>query len=242
MLSSLHPWSHSILPSVPCRHYSHFKNERTQAQRKKSLTQGYISSLWQSQVWNQSPHTLIFSAFLIYRGKIKLECRTCSLPCLPAQLQRSLPCPRNTELFLFPDTARPLLNFSALAHVVSPPAAPSPPHKVFTERGGPPVRQRDILSRATNYLMLFNCPFPVPPSHFIFFLTSRGCWQRCLAPSTHPLRPPIRSQLEARRGALAPNLTFDNITAILTVCHGACQGHLKDRDCLPWETESTPGT
>lgn len=36
--------------------------------------------------------------------------------------------------------------------------------------------------------------------------------------------PPVRSQLEPRRGALAPNLTFDNITAILTVCHGARQG------------------
>lgn len=36
--------------------------------------------------------------------------------------------------------------------------------------------------------------------------------------------PPIRSQLQARRGALAPNLPLDNITAILTVCHGARQG------------------
>ena len=44
--------------------------------------------------------------------------------------------------------------------------------------------------------------------------------------------PPIRSQLEARRRALAPDLTFDSITAILTVCHGACQGTWKDSDCL----------
>lgn len=36
--------------------------------------------------------------------------------------------------------------------------------------------------------------------------------------------PPIRSQLEARRGALAPYLSFGNITAILTVCRGASQG------------------
>lgn len=35
--------------------------------------------------------------------------------------------------------------------------------------------------------------------------------------------PSIRSQLEARRGALAPYLSFDNVTAILTVCHGARQ-------------------
>lgn len=36
--------------------------------------------------------------------------------------------------------------------------------------------------------------------------------------------PPIRSQLQARRGALAPDLSFDDITAILTIRHGARPG------------------
>lgn len=36
--------------------------------------------------------------------------------------------------------------------------------------------------------------------------------------------PPVGSQLQARGGALAPNLSFDDITAILTVGHGARQG------------------
>lgn len=36
--------------------------------------------------------------------------------------------------------------------------------------------------------------------------------------------PPVRSQPQARRGALASDLSFDDVTAILTVCHGACQG------------------
>lgn len=36
--------------------------------------------------------------------------------------------------------------------------------------------------------------------------------------------PPVGSQLQARRWALAPNLSFDDVTAILTVGHGARQG------------------
>lgn len=36
--------------------------------------------------------------------------------------------------------------------------------------------------------------------------------------------PPVGGQLQARRGTLAPDLSFDNITAILTVGHGARQG------------------
>lgn len=34
--------------------------------------------------------------------------------------------------------------------------------------------------------------------------------------------PPVRSQLQTWGGALAPDLPFNNIAAILTVCHGAC--------------------
>lgn len=44
--------------------------------------------------------------------------------------------------------------------------------------------------------------------------------------------PAIWSQLQARRGALAPDLSFDNITAILTVRHGARQGTCNECDWL----------
>lgn len=36
--------------------------------------------------------------------------------------------------------------------------------------------------------------------------------------------PPIGSQLQPRGRTLAPDLSLDNITAVLTVCHGARQG------------------
>lgn len=36
--------------------------------------------------------------------------------------------------------------------------------------------------------------------------------------------PPVGSQLQAWGGALASHLPFDDVTAVLTVCHGARQG------------------
>lgn len=34
--------------------------------------------------------------------------------------------------------------------------------------------------------------------------------------------PPVRSQLQARGRTLAPDLSFDHVTAVLTVGHGTC--------------------
>lgn len=70
-----------------------------------------------------------------------------------------------------------------------PPAAPSSrPSQGFHRERRSPCETWDILSRATNYLMLFNCPFPVPPSHFIFFLTLKRLLTEMLGLSTHPHR------------------------------------------------------
>ena len=142
-------------------------------------------------------------------------------------------CPRNTELFLFPEHCTPsqrqCLGTCGFLRLHLPPA----PHKVFTERGGPPVRH--VIASQGQLITWCYLTALFPSLHHISFssLPSRGCWQRCLVLQLTHTGPPVRSQLEARRGALAPNLTFDNITAILTVCHGARQGTWKDRDCLP---------
>ena len=63
-----------------------------------------------------------------------------------------------------------------------------PPLTRFSEREEVPRETWDILSRATNYLILFNCPFPVPPSHFIFFLTLKRLLTEMLGLTTHPHR------------------------------------------------------
>ena len=124
------------------------------------------------------------------------------------------------------------LNSIASAHAVSPAWTFLLSLARFSEREESPCETCDILSKATSYLMLFTCPFPFPPSHFIFFLTLKRLLTEMLGLTLTHTGPPIRSQLEARRRALAPDLTFDSITAILTVCHGACQGTWKDSDCL----------
>lgn len=216
-------------------HYSHFKNEKTQAQRKEVSYLRLHISLYDRARFEIEAHTLIFTTFLIYRGK-KLNPWAQYIQSSPVYLlsvnTHCLLYPRNTELFLFSEHCAPsklhrlcTCSFLCLNH-------PPVPRKVFRERGGPPVRH--VISSQRQLITWCYLTALFPSLHHISFssLPSRGCWQRCLVLQLTHTGPPIRGQLEARRRALAPDLTFDNITAILTVCHGACQGTWKDSDWL----------
>lgn len=62
------------------------------------------------------------------------------------------------------------------------------PSKGFQRERRSPCETCDTLSKATNYPMLFTCPFPFPPSHFIFFLTLKRLLTEMLGLTTHPHR------------------------------------------------------
>lgn len=135
-------------------------------------------------------------------------------------------CPRNARAFLVSGHRAPS-KLQCLGTWF--PAAPSlPPSQGFHREEVPFCETwRSLQGQLITWCCLtaLSCP---SITFLIFFLTLKRLLDRDAGLSTHPHRSSHQEPAGGQeRGTLQSNLTFDNITAILTVCHGACQGTWK---------------
>lgn len=123
-----------------------------------------------------------------------------------------------------------------------PLAAPSScPSQGLHRESGSPCETCDSLSRATNFLMLFNCPFPFSPSYFIFFLTLKRLLTEMLGLTTHPHRSSRQEPAGAQERGTCTEFDLWQHHSHTDSLPWSTSGHLERQGLSASETGSMPG-